>query len=83
MRSRHSALAGVWRPEPESNRRTRICSPLRHHSAIGPRPPFQAGSGPLAIPWPQGNRNSPAFCSLGFRNGTLDARRAIGEEGPL
>jgi hypothetical protein len=27
----------VWRPEPESNRRARICSPLRHHSAIGPR----------------------------------------------
>src|SRR3546814_5950849 len=26
-----------WRPEPESNRRIRICSPLRHHSAIGPR----------------------------------------------
>ena len=25
-----------WRPEPESNRRIRICSPLRHHSAIGP-----------------------------------------------
>ena len=27
---------GVWRPEPESNRRARICSPLRNHSAIGP-----------------------------------------------
>src|SRR3546814_20376582 len=26
-----------WRPEPESKRRIRICSPLRHHSAIGPR----------------------------------------------
>src|SRR3954468_19756516 len=26
----------VWRPEPESNRRARICSPLRNHSAIGP-----------------------------------------------
>ncbi len=25
-----------WRPEPESNRRARICNPLRHHSAIGP-----------------------------------------------
>ena len=30
-------MAGRWRPEPESNRRARICSPLRHHSAIGPR----------------------------------------------
>ena len=27
---------GMWRPEPESNRRARICSPLRNHSAIGP-----------------------------------------------
>ena len=27
---------GKWRPEPESNRRARICSPLRNHSAIGP-----------------------------------------------
>ena len=27
---------GEWRPEPESNRRARICSPLRNHSAIGP-----------------------------------------------
>ena len=26
-----------WRPGPESNRRARICSPLRHHSAIGPQ----------------------------------------------
>src|SRR5437667_4371482 len=26
-----------WRPEPESNRRARICSPLRNHSAIGPK----------------------------------------------
>ena len=25
-----------WRPEPESNRRAGICSPLRNHSAIGP-----------------------------------------------
>src|SRR3546814_2360691 len=31
----------IWRPEPESNRRIRICSPLRHHSAIGPRPPYR------------------------------------------
>src|ERR671917_440467 len=29
-----------WRPEPESNRRARICSPLRNHSAIGPRDAF-------------------------------------------
>ena len=28
---------GIWRPEPESNRRARFCKPLRHHSAIGPR----------------------------------------------
>ena len=30
------AEGGRWRPEPESNRRARICSPLRNHSAIGP-----------------------------------------------
>ena len=26
-----------WRPRPELNRGTRICSPLRHHSATWPR----------------------------------------------
>jgi hypothetical protein len=26
-----------WRPDPESNRGARICNPLRHHSAIGPK----------------------------------------------
>lgn len=25
-----------WRPKPELNRRTRLCRPLHHHSAIGP-----------------------------------------------
>src|SRR3954463_4704482 len=33
------SVKGEWRPEPESNRRARICSPLRNHSAIGPRGP--------------------------------------------
>ena len=32
-----------WRPEPESNRRARICSPLRNHSAIGPPPAEMRG----------------------------------------
>ena len=27
---------GNWRLRPESNRRTRICNPLRHHSATEP-----------------------------------------------
>ncbi len=31
------SLGKFWRPEPESNRRTRICNPLHHHSAIGPK----------------------------------------------
>ena len=31
-----SALQSGWRPRPESNRRARICSPLRHHSATWP-----------------------------------------------
>ena len=35
-----------WRPEPESNRRARICSPLRNHSAIGPE---QRISWPLPV----------------------------------
>lgn len=33
---RHTSMMRKWRPEPESNRRARICSPLRNHSAIGP-----------------------------------------------
>src|SRR3954471_12687591 len=33
------SVKGEWRPEPESNRRARICSPLRNHSAIGPKGP--------------------------------------------
>ena len=52
---RFHALSGVsesilgiratgWRPEPESNRRARICSPLRHHSAIGPHQWFEIGA---------------------------------------
>lgn len=28
----------IWRPRPESNRGTRICSPLRNHSATRPWP---------------------------------------------
>src|SRR4029078_7690920 len=35
-----------WRPEPESNRRARICSPLRNHSAIGPRAKAFPEAGP-------------------------------------
>src|SRR3546814_11491783 len=30
-------LTGYWRPEPESTRRIRICSPLLHHPPIGPK----------------------------------------------
>ena len=60
--SRNPDLAGArnmltwiwkfWRPEPESNRRIRICSPLRHHSAIGP-PPAQMGGIGLAVNRPR------------------------------
>src|SRR6476469_7167704 len=31
-----SSMFWEWRPRPESNRRARICSPLRHHSATWP-----------------------------------------------
>ncbi len=34
-----SYLLKSWRPGPESNRRTRICSPLLSHSATGPVAP--------------------------------------------
>ena len=36
MQGRNPQVAQKWRPEPESNRRKRICSPVRNHSAIGP-----------------------------------------------
>src|SRR3546814_14531225 len=39
----------VWRPEPESNRRARICSPLRNHSAIGPQTQESVETAPLAV----------------------------------
>jgi hypothetical protein len=42
-RARPKSLIVFWRPRPESNRRTRICSPLRHHSAT--RPPGQLDIG--------------------------------------
>ena len=41
-RCRAFKWARKWRPGPESNRRTRICSPLHGHSATGPE---AAGSG--------------------------------------
>jgi protein-L-isoaspartate(D-aspartate) O-methyltransferase len=44
-----------WRPEPESNRRARICSPLRNHSAIGPRVDLESG----ALPQIDARRNHP------------------------
>src|SRR4051812_10143559 len=45
MRARRCRAASrKWRPEPESNRRARICSPLRNHSAIGPPRAKWAGS---------------------------------------
>ena len=34
---RHSYSVGGWRPDRESNPGAGICSPLRHHSAIGPQ----------------------------------------------
>ena len=35
--TRSVGLFAKWRPDRESNPGARICSPLRHHSAIGPR----------------------------------------------
>ena len=53
-----------WRPGPESNRRTRICSPLHHHSATGPR--FRT--------LPGGAQGLPTV----FPNAMPDGRRHIG-----
>ena len=54
-----------WRPEPESNRRARICSPLRHHSAIGP-------SGQLVL------RDAPLNEQARRRNGIRNTFPTVG-----
>src|SRR3546814_3021458 len=58
-------LTGYWRPEPESNRRIRICSPLRHHSAIGPQAQNCVERAPLAFPFRNGNPFVSQFRSSG------------------
>ncbi|CAA7620266.1 hypothetical protein MTBSS4_280009 [Magnetospirillum sp. SS-4] len=37
-------VLGRWRPRPELNRRTRICSPLHSHSATRPDRPIRPGA---------------------------------------
>ena len=53
-----------WRPEPESNRRKRICSPVRNHSAIGPRC-ASAWNGAVSRASPDPQRDS---CALPLRD---------------
>ncbi len=45
MQQARTRAANGWRPRPESNRRARICSPLRDHSATRPfqRPTYRGG----------------------------------------
>lgn len=42
----HPGRRENWRSGPELNRRTRICSPLHHHSATGPIQPGHLSTGP-------------------------------------
>ena len=65
-----------WRPEPESNRRARICSPLRHHSAIGP----QSASlrfWPASGKWAAVPALFPAHCRHLPQTGAIAADRTI------
>ena len=65
-----------WRPEPESNRRARICSPLRHHSAIGP----QSASlrfWPASGKWAAVPALFPAHCHHLPQTGAIAADRTI------
>ena len=52
--------AGCWRRRPESNRCTRICNPLRNHSATSPAGRELYGSGPGASRAGRGASSGPA-----------------------
>ena len=84
-------LKCVWRPEPESNRRARICSPLRNHSAIGPgreKPPLwracrsgQVGTGRRLVQGcrmapPEPPNGAPLSINGGWRGPQLPIRAA-------
>src|SRR5438045_8563291 len=70
---------GGWRPEPESNRRARICSPLRNHSAIGPR----AGPFPEHRFWVK-PVNSTRSAGIGHGRSSFDQRRlALAKAGDM
>src|ERR1700709_1733119 len=60
-----------WRSGPESNRHTRICSPMHHHSATGPQggghhnawPAGYIGHPPNAVKRGAMDRNAPKLCT--------------------
>jgi hypothetical protein len=62
-----------WRPRPELNRGTRICSPLRHHSATWPRHRYigrvagrqHAAAGRACLPFDRRCRKSRGFHAIG------------------
>ena len=76
--ARRSVSEGGWRPRPESNRRARICSPLRNHSATWPLDidPLQR-SRPFFRPWlyRRAARSTTAARSVSRRSGHRFAAR--------
>ena len=59
----------TWRLEPESNRRTRICSPLHDHSAIQPRRQGRASYHLTGAYWRRSARLLPGARRAGERDG--------------
>ena len=62
---RRGIVSKGWRREPESNRCTRICSPLHHHSAIAPpKNRFSWRAGADSATRPQGQADSRAIVAI-------------------
>lgn len=65
----------VWRPRPELNRGTRICSPLRHHSATWPQRSVSGAPPHFALS--KADRFTDANGRLTYSSDTLQAVMAI------
>ena len=80
-RARDGRCYKEWRPDRESNPGARICSPLRHHSAIGPRRAQMRGFAGVVkrrsrfLPF----RRSVVGMLLGKKPGTARAGKLPGE----
>ena len=66
-----------WRPEPESNRRARICSPLRNHSAIGPSGGISRGKRALTDTGELRNLIRPDFGLLQDKRSNCNCRFSV------